>query len=79
VLEYPSRAPVAQLDRASDFESAGRPFESGQARSPFLPIFPEKISLSAHLDRTSEVSHISLLFCRFRPLYCTITAQAKTP
>ena len=26
------RAPVAQLDRASDFESAGRPFESGRAR-----------------------------------------------
>ena len=25
-------APVAQLDRASDFESAGRPFESGRAR-----------------------------------------------
>jgi hypothetical protein len=23
-------APVAQLDRASDFESAGRPFESGR-------------------------------------------------
>jgi hypothetical protein len=26
------KAPVAQLDRASDFESAGRPFESGRAR-----------------------------------------------
>jgi hypothetical protein len=26
------RAPVAQLDRASDFESAGRPFESGRVR-----------------------------------------------
>ena len=26
------RAPVAQLDRASDFESAGRPFEPGRAR-----------------------------------------------
>ena len=25
-------APVAQLDRASDFESAGRPFEPGRAR-----------------------------------------------
>jgi hypothetical protein len=25
-------APVAQLDRASDFESAGRPFESGRVR-----------------------------------------------
>ena len=25
-------APVAQLDRASDFESAGRPFESDRAR-----------------------------------------------
>jgi hypothetical protein len=26
------KAPVAQLDRASDFESAGRPFESDRAR-----------------------------------------------
>ena len=26
------KAPVAQLDRASDFESAGRPFEPGRAR-----------------------------------------------
>ena len=25
-------APVAQLDRAPDFESVGRPFESGRAR-----------------------------------------------
>ncbi len=25
-------APVAQLDRASDFESAGRPFEPDRAR-----------------------------------------------
>ena len=25
-------APIAQLDRASDYESAGRPFESGWAR-----------------------------------------------
>jgi hypothetical protein len=39
VLEYPRRAPVAQLDRASDFESAGRPFESGQARTFFSPDF----------------------------------------
>ena len=28
-------APVAQLDRASDFESAGRPFESGRVRHSF--------------------------------------------
>jgi hypothetical protein len=28
-------APVAQLDRASDFESAGRPFEPGRARQLF--------------------------------------------
>jgi hypothetical protein len=28
---HPS-APVAQLDRASDFESAGRPFEPDRAR-----------------------------------------------
>jgi hypothetical protein len=28
-------APIAQLDRASDYESAGRPFESGWARQYF--------------------------------------------
>jgi excisionase family DNA binding protein len=26
------KAPIAQMDRASDYESAGRPFESGWAR-----------------------------------------------
>jgi hypothetical protein len=31
-LLIPTSAPVAQLDRASDFESAGRPFESGRVR-----------------------------------------------
>ena len=31
-------APVAQLDRASDFESAGRPFESGRARQNFQSV-----------------------------------------
>ena len=30
-------APLAQLDRASDFESAGRPFESGGARNAHHP------------------------------------------
>ena len=30
-LLFSPNAPVAQLDRASDFESAGRPFESGRA------------------------------------------------
>ena len=29
---YPPSAPVAQLDRASDFESAGRAFESPRVR-----------------------------------------------
>ena len=28
-------APIAQMDRASDYESAGRPFESGWARHIF--------------------------------------------
>jgi hypothetical protein len=30
------KAPVAQLDRASDFESAGRPFESDRARHELI-------------------------------------------
>jgi hypothetical protein len=30
-LQRPYVAPVAQLDRAPDFESVGRPFESGRA------------------------------------------------
>jgi hypothetical protein len=29
-------APVAQLDRASDFESAGRPFEPDRARHKLI-------------------------------------------
>jgi hypothetical protein len=31
-------APIAQLDRASDYESAGRPFESGWARHFYIII-----------------------------------------
>ena len=31
-INHVQRAPVAQLDRASDFESAGRAFESPRAR-----------------------------------------------
>ncbi len=33
---YHGRAPVAQLDRASDYESEGRTFESFRARHLFL-------------------------------------------
>ncbi len=33
-------APVAQLDRASDFESAGRRFESSRARFVTPPLGP---------------------------------------
>ena len=35
------RAPVAQSDRASDFESAGRPFESGRAHQKFIGLLPQ--------------------------------------
>ena len=35
------RAPVAQLDRASDFESAGRPFESGRAHQKLESPLPQ--------------------------------------
>ena len=30
-ITHPIKAPVAQPDRAPDFESVGRPFESGRA------------------------------------------------
>jgi len=39
-------APVAQLDRASDFESAGRPFESGRVRHNLL--IPLRLSASVN-------------------------------
>ena len=32
------KAPVAQLDRASDFESAGRPFEPDRARHELFKV-----------------------------------------
>ena len=40
-MNLPESAPVAQLDRASDFESAGRPFESGRARQIFQQLTSE--------------------------------------
>ena len=33
---HPNQAPVAQMDRASDFESAGRAFESPRAHQKKL-------------------------------------------
>gem|GEM_PF-5451332 len=46
MLKYPlfrnRIAPLAQLDRASDYESEGREFESLRARHTFLSNFPNK-------------------------------------
>ncbi len=36
------RGPVAQLDRASDFESEGREFESLRARQPWHFLKPQR-------------------------------------
>ena len=41
IINLLKSAPVAQLDRASDFESAGRPFESGRARQIFQQLTSE--------------------------------------
>lgn len=43
-------APVAQLDRATDFESVGCPFDSGQARARFSHIsdVAENLSTPSH-------------------------------
>ena len=45
-LHSPLFAPVAQLDRASDFESAGRPFESGRACKGPLAQSAEQLTLN---------------------------------
>ena len=48
-------APVAQLDRASDFESAGRPFESGRVRhlSPLIfSAFPYALPIFFSAEKT---------------------------
>ena len=39
-------APLAQLDRAADFESVGREFESLRARQTFLNVF--RVRLAKH-------------------------------
>ena len=44
IMMLPTSAPVAQLDRASDFESAGRPFESGRARQIELAALYQQVS-----------------------------------
>ena len=51
-VEHGLQAPVAQLDRASDFESVGRVFESLRARF-FLFAFPP------HDTSTSRASFVS--------------------
>src|SRR5688500_13637992 len=52
------RAPVAQLDRAPDFESVGRRFESCRARQPSLtPGNPEReLRLAGPVRRLSTVA-----------------------
>ncbi len=46
------KAPVAQLDRASDFESAGRPFEPDRARQmntlQIVDLVPRFAGLTEH-------------------------------
>jgi hypothetical protein len=45
-------APVAQLDRAADFESVGREFESPQARQSF---HKTELIISGGLDESERV------------------------
>src|SRR5262249_8141985 len=53
---YPSRAPVAQLDRAPDYESGGQEFESLRARQ--LALFMPQWSLRAQMPmKKSSVVH----------------------
>ena len=50
---------VAQLDRALDYESRGREFESSRARH-FLPIYTDSyhIKVSVCSQKTSVLTHI---------------------
>ena len=66
---FGSRAPVAQLDRASDFESAGRPFESGRARQikiaiskkPWLKQYVPQILIVTSICRTGLSRFLTVL------------------
>lgn len=40
MIDFCAFAPVAQLDRAADYESVGWRFESSQARHFFIALFP---------------------------------------
>jgi hypothetical protein len=55
-------APVAQLDRASDFESAGRPFESGRVRHILKHLEHSEIRLNFSSIRFRKIHRKSVPF-----------------
>ena len=73
-------APVAQLDRASDFESAGRPFEPDRARhaprgvhgSPESHVVQGAIRINANREISSAIEsligHFAIIFRQREPL-----------
>src|SRR5437899_9521617 len=69
-LRYNSRAPVAQLDRASGFEPAGRRFKSCRAHHLLLRAFPDITTASygtaapkSKIGRCTEMDRIEPLDC----------------
>src|SRR5262249_16045969 len=58
IVRAPASALVAQLDRASDFESEGREFESLRAREINLPA--RRSAWDAHGEQAKNICEISL-------------------
>src|SRR3989442_16023502 len=90
-LRYTTRAPVAQLDRASGFEPAGRRFKSCRAHHLLLRAFPDITTASYYgtaapkskIGRCTEMDHIEPLDCavRWPPPLCgrRPTPTGQTP
>ena len=76
----PFFAPVAQLDRASDFESAGRPFEPGRARQVLFAV-PNRSCLFSLLNFNTAIDARRSPFFALWPRsgHPTNTVAAESP
>ena len=70
-MSPPACAPVAQLDRASDYESEGRTFESFRARQLFNPVLAAGFFVSADMKKAPRGAFIFRIDLSYQALMAT--------
>ena len=73
-----SRAPVAQLDRASDYGSEGLRFESPRARHSFRALLPLYCPKNIELTGQTALDHSNLIYMKLYILDAPLTPPKDT-